>query len=253
MLLIPPKQLDSIAKNEDTNHGNQPFWGFVEFPLDKYMVYHSVPLTSITNLLNHWGDANVLYNTIYDMVNAWYNSDLHLYAQAAYHGSTTAQDIAIALPNKNDTLLMETSLVPFADGSTLSHVDYSSYHDSADYLMTYTTKPGVGVTAMNKNFPTGPVGPKLLQVLASLGYRIKQPGYQTIRPKLIFWNPPDDLVGTTDNPTASASVVPNGPARTPSSSSSSPATSSASIAFNPTLSYLLSPLFLLLCIIFVSL
>ncbi|ORZ25872.1 hypothetical protein BCR42DRAFT_16364 [Absidia repens] len=234
MLLIPPEQLQTIAQNEDTNEGNQPFWGFVECPLDKFMVYHSVPMPTITNLLNNWGDANVLYNTIYDMVNGWIDSDLHLYAQSAYHGSTTPQDIAIALPGRSNTLLMETSLVPFVDGSTLSHVDYSSYHNTADYLMTYTTKPGVAVSAMKESFSTGPLGPELLQVLASLGYRIQsspssQPptNYKTSRPSLIFWNPPKGLVGTTGNPSASASVVSKGPARSPPPSSASPSSTSS--------------------------
>lgn len=237
MLLIPPEQLTTIEQNEDSDEGNQPFWGFVECPLDKFMVYHSVPMPIITNLLNNWGDANVLYNTIYDMVNAWVDSDLHLYAQSAYHGSTTPQDIVIALPNRNNTVLMETSLVPFADGSTLSHVDYTSYHNTADYLMTYTTKPGVAVSAMKEQFRTGPLGPELLQVLASLGYRIhSSPSdtavYHTLRPKLAFWNPPKDLVGTTGNPSASASVVTKGPARSPPPSPSpSSSTSSHSVSY----------------------
>ncbi|KAI8334783.1 hypothetical protein BC941DRAFT_432151 [Chlamydoabsidia padenii] len=230
MFLMPPKQLDSIVDNQNTDKGNQPFWGFVEYPLDKYMMYHSVPMTTITKLLNHWGDGNVLYNSIYDMVNAWINSDLHLYAESAYQGSTTSRDIAIDLPNNNNTILMETSLVPFADGSTLSHVDYSTYHNTADYLMTYTSKPGVTVAAMNQYYSTGPLGPDLLDVLASLGYRIKQSSYQPVRPHLTFWNPPDDLVGTTDNPTASASVVPNGPARTPSAPLASSKSTASTLA-----------------------
>ncbi|KAI8099997.1 uncharacterized protein BX664DRAFT_355361 [Halteromyces radiatus] len=229
MLLTPPKQLESIMQNENTDEGNQPFWGFVELPMDKYLKYHSVPLSTITNILNNWGNANILYNSIYDMVNAWVDSNLSVYAQSVYYGSITIQDILLVFPNSNNTVTMETSLVPFTDGSTLSHVDYSSYHNSADYLMTYTTKPGVSIASMNQAFSTGPLGPNLLQSLSSLGYRIhSQSSSSTIRPPLTYWNPPSGLVGTTDNPSASASIVPSGPARPPPSSSSSTAPSHSS-------------------------
>ncbi|CAO3639543.1 unnamed protein product [Cunninghamella blakesleeana] len=235
LLLNPPQQVKKFH-DQETEKGNQPFWGFVEYPFDKFLQYQTINLSIVTNLLDNWENANVLFKTIYDMINGWVSNDLNLYAQSVYQGSTTAREIVFKLPHHNESLFtMETSLIPFTPGSSLSHVDFLNYHNGPDYLMTYLSKPGISVKELTQKFDSpNPISPKLLHVLAALGYRI-QPSmnikhqYITLRPSIIFWEPPKDLVGTSANPSASPMVVPNGPARIPSPSPSDvPNTSSTS-------------------------
>lgn len=251
LLLNPPGQLKKLESNQETEKGNQPFWGFVEYPFDKFLQYQSIHLSTITNLLANWEDANVLFNTIYDMINCWVDNDLNLYAQSVYQGSTTAKDITFSLPHQNDSLFtMETSLTPFSPGSSLSHVDFINYHNGPDYLMTYLSKPGISVRELIRKFNSpNPLSPKLLHVLAALGYRIHpstniKNQYKTLRPNIIFWEPPCDLVGTKANPSASPIIVPNGPARTPSKVSNTTSISSSSASLSSSSCY-----FILLIII----
>ncbi|CAO3632143.1 unnamed protein product [Cunninghamella echinulata] len=230
MLLDPPKELNKMNYDIDSTKGHQPFWGFVEYPLDKYLTYEDIHLTVITNLLTTWGNSNILFKTIYDMINAWtMNNDLYLYAQSVYQGSITAKDVTLSLPHQPNLLIMETSLNPFSPGSTLSHVDYTHYHQSPDYLMTYTSSPGVAISDLK--YSTIPFSSRLLHVLAALGYCIhpsnQQRQYITLRPDLNFWDPPTNMIGTTHNPSPSVMVVPNGPARTPSPHISNSATISS--------------------------
>jgi hypothetical protein len=52
----------------------------------------------------------------------------------------------------------------------------------------------------------GPVGPKLLLILQTLGYDLVNAS-NSAQPKLTAWQQPKNMVGTTDNPSPSVSYV----------------------------------------------
>ncbi|KAL0092509.1 hypothetical protein J3Q64DRAFT_1654054, partial [Phycomyces blakesleeanus] len=73
----------------------------------------------------------------------------------------------------DDFVILETSLVPFQRGSSISHVDYNSYTDTPDFLMRYMQDRGVTMTDMVlKGGGDSPLGPKLLRIMEQIGYTI---------------------------------------------------------------------------------
>ncbi|KAL1922811.1 uncharacterized protein VTP21DRAFT_9187 [Calcarisporiella thermophila] len=70
-----------------------------------------------------------------------------------------------------DAVVLETSIKPFSDGSSISHVDYRTYTNTADFLMRFIQDQGVTLQeAVRRGGGSGPIGPKLMQVLSSMGY-----------------------------------------------------------------------------------
>ncbi|GAN01038.1 dolichyl-diphosphooligosaccharide--protein glycosyltransferase subunit 1 [Mucor ambiguus] len=240
---------------------NQPFWGFVEFPFDKYIHFKNnntnsyTSFTSITQQLNHFSSSNATFRNMVDLANAWYNSDEYSSSKRLYTKAVTFLDVLAVIDNE-PLLFLETSVNPFSSGSSLCHVDQSQYLNTTEYLMVYLANTGIDITQLEQMFPQGPIGPKLLKVMATLGYRVKS-NVNTDRPSLSYWTPPQGLVGTGSNPSPSLSIVTAGPARLPTSSSSTPTAGSTSTnqsksSFSPTaIPQYWHPL--LLCIITLSL
>ncbi|KAI9006574.1 hypothetical protein CLU79DRAFT_780076 [Phycomyces nitens] len=251
--LTPSTELQSIASNVKTSEGTQPFWGFVEFPLDRLLYTSSpvgpVPLTQFTKTLNSWCDSNVLFAGMIDMVNTWYASKERQTAEAMYQMATTSCDVSITSTRYQNVLQnmfwLETSLIPFMRGSTFTHVDQTTYESSAEYLMVYNADRGVSLDSLTEQYSTGPLGPNLRIVLLDLGYSL-HPQFTngTIgdlvknsvpsRPALSYWAPPDYMVGTTPNPSASVRVQTYGPAHIPSSSLSGVISAASSTAIADT-------------------
>ncbi|KAI8140835.1 hypothetical protein BJV82DRAFT_542310 [Fennellomyces sp. T-0311] len=244
MPLNPPNELPEVSESMESDSGVQPFWGFVEFPFDKYLHVNNVPLTDVTAALNKWGDGNVMFATIVDMVNAWDDDQVfRKRAEDVYRAATQRGGITLVIDNEA-VLMMESSLDPFQDGSSLAHVDRTAYVNTDEFLMIYNAQRGVSLSDMMHVYKLGPLGPSLVQVMASMGYDI-QPSYNataiTIQPNLTFWEPPMDLVGTASNPTPVVSVNADGPAHIPTESPSSSAPSHKPLPF------LLSAITLFLC------
>lgn len=213
-----------------------PFWGFVEFPFDKFVHYKQNPntldsLSSITRQLNQFSNSNAVFGNLIDMANSWYTSDAYTQASKLYQKSVNSLNVLAVLDNE-PLFWLESSVSPFSTGSSLCHVDQSSYINSKEYLMVYTANHGVGISQLNQLYPTGPIGPKLQSIMGALGYRLCLSTVKTTRPALTYWKPPPGLVGTDSNPNPSITINTNGPAHSPvaSPSSSSVSTSSASIA-----------------------
>lgn len=194
--LLATTAFDDILVGYDTP---QPFWGFVEFPLDKFLYFNSEPLngtypfTAVTKLLNYFSDSNVLFRNIIDLANSWYSSKAFNHATQIYSKSVTELDV-LAVVGGEPVILLETSVNPYSTGSSLCHVDQEKYVNSAEHLMVYVAKKGVGITQLNNEYPTGPIGPKLRKVMSALGYNIYSE--KPTRPELNYWNPPKGLVGT---------------------------------------------------------
>lgn len=137
-----------------------------------------------------------------------------------YQKSITVRDTTIMI-NNQPILLLETGISPFSDGSTLCHVDLDTNVNSSEYLMVYVANRGVTLGDLRKKYSLGPLGPKLLTIMANLGYQINSSyNIASIQPSLSYWSPSSDLVGTSSNPTPAQVTMTNGPAHMPTSTSS---------------------------------
>lgn len=220
-VLLASTVFDHLLVDYDTP---QPFWGFVEFPLDKFLNFEvktpeiiTYPFTTITKKLNYFWDSNVLFRSVIDMANSWYSSNAYRHATSIYEKSVTELDV-LAIVEGEPIILLETSVNPYSTGSSLCHVDQMKYVNSEEYLMVYVAKLGIGMDQLNKLYPEGPIGPKLKKIMAALGYNLRSE--KPTRPELNYWNPPKGLVRTPSNPDPSLTVDSNGPARSPLKSSS---------------------------------
>lgn len=248
---ITPILLASTNNEQLLNGYNNPlpFWGFVEFPFDKFINYKTssgalYPFSKFTRQLNEFCNSNAIFRNIIDLANTWYNSDAYDQASIIYGRSISSLDI-LAVLGDDEYLWLESSVNPYSTGSSLCHVDQSSYLNSKEYLMVYLANHGVGISQLNQIYPTGPVGPSLQAAMGAMGYRLTNTNVKTTRPVLTYWHPPPGLVGTDSNPHPSLTINTNGPARSPNAptSSSSVSTSpSASSTSNATsLKWLYSP------------
>lgn len=208
-------------------NSNQPFWGFAEYPFDKFVYYSNTKnddtkytsFTSATQQLNDFSKSNTTFKSMVDLANAWYSSDEYTYSKQLYTKAVTSLDV-LAVIDKEPLLFLETSITPFSSGSSLCHVDQSQYLNTTEYLMVYLANSGIDITQLNVLYPQGPIGPKLLKIMATLGYKLQNNNnINTVRPSLSYWNPPQGLVSTDSNLSPSLSVDASGPARIPSSSS----------------------------------
>lgn len=233
--LSPPDELEETSNNIDTGEGPQPFWGFVDFPLDQLMYTNdNISFSDVSLILNTWGSSNVMFASMMDMVNSWEASGkVQAMARQMYSYATSSNQVTWLLDN-GDQFLSETSFDPFVAGSSLSHVDHDTYNDSSDYLMIYNARRGVSLQEMSVKYDNYTLGPLLLRALANIGYNVTAFNDQVTmvsavtQPTLEFWEPAIPMVGTAHNPSPSISTHTDGPAHIPTSSSSSSSSSTAS-------------------------
>jgi hypothetical protein len=138
MPISPPNQLQSVYDQAQYADGPQPFWGFVEYPLDKLVKMNGTDdwLSHSTMQLNGWGNSNVMFASLDDMYHSWQISDYSDVAYQIYNLSIQPNTLTVSNKNFGD-IWLETSLSPFVVGSSLSHFDNTLYDDTIDYLMVY--------------------------------------------------------------------------------------------------------------------
>jgi hypothetical protein len=185
---------------------------FVEFVFDKSIVLlpSGQPISSLADQLNQF-QINAEGNE-QDFINSFSQSPQFsiaqdMYSKAQVHGTMGFVLSSKIQPNtqlspdqiQNDIFLLETSLVPFQPSSSIGHVDFQTYKNTSDFLMMYTYPPGRTLndmmSAAGSTKTTGPVGPKLRQLLGILGYDIKED-----------YNPPD-ISASSDSSIISFNLV----------------------------------------------
>jgi hypothetical protein len=236
---ITPLLLASADNDQLMSNYNAPlpFWGFVEFPFDKFVYYNTdntpgaptYSFTNVTRKLNEFCSSNITFRNMIDLANSWFSSNAFVQASNIYSKTVTALNV-LAMIDNEPLLWLETSVNPFSPGSSLCHVDQSRYLNTTEYLMVYTANRGIGMTQLDQLFPFGPIGPKLSKLMASLGYQL-DPKYaiNTTRPDLKYWAPPPGLSSAGLNTSPSLSINTNGPARLPPTSTPSSSVSTSSV------------------------
>jgi hypothetical protein len=232
---ITPLLLASADNDQQMSNYNspQPFWGFVEFPFDKFIFFNTdktpgaptYSFTSVTQKLNEFCNSNITFRSMIDLANAWFSSNAFKQASKVYSKTVNALNV-LAMVDNELLLWLETSVDPFSSGSSLCHVDQSEYLNTTEYLMVYTANRGIGMSELDQLFPFGPIGPKLAKLMASLGYQL-DPKYaiNATRPDLKYWGPSPGLSGAGSNTSPSLSINTDGPARLPPSSTNKPSSS----------------------------
>uniref|UniRef100_A0A1D1Y5Y4 Uncharacterized protein PB7E8.01 n=1 Tax=Anthurium amnicola TaxID=1678845 RepID=A0A1D1Y5Y4_9ARAE len=163
---------------------------FVEFIFDKSLILlpSGTPLSSITDQLNQFQVSPSA--TDQEFITSFSKSPQFPIAQSIYKNGTTHGAIGFLLNSniqsntqlsqdqiQNDVVILETTLVPFEPSSSIGHVDFQTYVKSGDFLMMFTYPPGQTLDQMmsraGSTTTTGPMGPKLRQLLGILGYDVK--------------------------------------------------------------------------------
>ncbi|KAI8985908.1 hypothetical protein BDB01DRAFT_720963 [Pilobolus umbonatus] len=227
---ITPHLLDSDIDDifGDTDNIPQTFLGFVEFPFDKLIYFKTnidvisldclYPFTNITRQLNKFSDESTLFADPDEMAHAWSVSEEIIHASYMYDVSTTESEV-VAVVDNEPLVWLESSIKPFLTGSSLCHFDQSMYLNSSEYLMIYLLNQGIDLHQLEIQYPEGPIGPKLLNILAAIGYNISEgfsinANIKTLRPSLEYWTP-SFKISSSEADTLPSHTLNNGNAHNP--------------------------------------
>jgi len=172
-------QVPQALTPDVTPAGSGSSFQFSEFSFDKFMVLMSTGqrMSDITAQLNAFSTgAGAQIRDINAFASAFTTSPQYQIAKNTFNFAITKGAMGF-LPqgetNLNNAVLLETSLNPYQQGSSVSHVDFATFSKNSDFLMRFLADKGISLgdaIVQNGNFSGGAVGPKLLKVLESLGY-----------------------------------------------------------------------------------
>ncbi|KAI9597239.1 hypothetical protein BDF19DRAFT_412224 [Syncephalis fuscata] len=184
------EQITALTPNPlPANSINDPsaqfqFSGFFENAFDRYLVelpsLSTIPkITKALNGFNH--GVGTIYSSQFEFIDTLTRSPEYAMAQYMLNISTTAGKIGFMPKNgktKEDVIVLETNLpTGFSPESSIAHVSYPTYSKSADFLMRYLQDAGTLLkddVADTGNYAGGPMGPKLLAILETLGYKVNK-------------------------------------------------------------------------------
>ncbi|RKP27482.1 hypothetical protein SYNPS1DRAFT_20998 [Syncephalis pseudoplumigaleata] len=179
---LTPNPLPETAVNDPS--APFQFSGFFENAFDRYLVElpSLTPIPQITDKLNHFDQGiGKVYKDQLDFMDALTRAPEYKLAQYMLNISVTPGMLGF-MPKggktQEDVIVLETSLSQgFVRASSISHVSYNLYTKSPDFLMRYLQDPGTLLKddiAEGGNYVGGAVGPKLLTILETLGYKINK-------------------------------------------------------------------------------
>lgn len=161
------------------------FQGFVETIFDRFIVVLAdtsdpsgtppIPLTNFTKQLNEFGPPNTTFtSTSLFFRKLLASPEWNKSAKYIFRKSTLAMSMMFVPRNTDlaDGTYLETSLIPYTPGSSISHVSESEYTGTPDFLMRFALEPGVTIEDLIEkggNFSGGAIGPRLLAIMNSLG------------------------------------------------------------------------------------
>ncbi|CAG8594545.1 4652_t:CDS:2 [Acaulospora morrowiae] len=170
-----------IAVTQSSNSSGIIFTGFVEMIFDKFMVILSTGqrISNITKQLNTFaGGPGALFANSSQFISQFEASSQYNLAKQVMTYATTPKAIGLLPVNSSDisqAIILETSLVPYVGGSSVSHVDYQTYSNTSDFLMRYLQDRGKTLgqsIILSGNYSGGPIGPKLRSFLSWSGYTV---------------------------------------------------------------------------------
>ncbi|CAG8567896.1 4618_t:CDS:2 [Diversispora eburnea] len=159
------------------NDGNQ-FEGFTERIFDRYVKFKRnseiSTSTNYTSQLNEAVPIGASFDTYSEFVTQVKSSSQWKYAEFVLISATTNDSLTFT-PAKNtswnDEIYLESSLNPYLQGSSISHVSII-YETTSDFLMKYIFNRGESLEYLVQrggNY-SSPIGPRILSILESIGY-----------------------------------------------------------------------------------
>ncbi|KAI9291180.1 hypothetical protein K502DRAFT_297340, partial [Neoconidiobolus thromboides FSU 785] len=141
---------------------------FIQFIFDKFLVI-SKPDNYVEKYLNLFNQNNLL-----DPVNPLKEGSKLGNIAKDLTKQVTIKDNLFFQINKDTLITLETSLVPYAPGSSISHLDKSKYLNTADSLMCYRMEDKDIYEIMKSigTWNTAPYGPNTLAILEAMGYTL---------------------------------------------------------------------------------
>ncbi|GES85334.1 hypothetical protein GLOIN_2v1534304 [Rhizophagus clarus] len=160
---------------------------FKESAFDRHLIFNSNynNLTSITVKLNDFAKPGTKFNNVTDLIQSFINSRQSLIAENMNNIFTTFNSLS-SYPKSchSERAILETSIVPFQNGESISHFD-QSYINTPDFLMTTIQVPGKTLSDLvRQSGGTSPIGPRLQAIMECLGYETKR-NLTPYRPKLV--------------------------------------------------------------------
>ncbi|KAG9293626.1 hypothetical protein G9A89_005629 [Geosiphon pyriformis] len=150
---------------------------FIEMAFDQYMIVipQNRNVKSYTDILNKFSTNSCTeFSSLKSFRNAFEKLPQYDTAKTMYKHSITKNSLGF-LPRGTkdikDSLILETGLGTYQRGSSISHVDYQTYTNSSDFLMTFMQDDGVSLQdaiLAGGNYKGGAIGPKLKMVLETL-------------------------------------------------------------------------------------
>ncbi|GBB84491.1 hypothetical protein RclHR1_11050008 [Rhizophagus clarus] len=156
------------------------FTGFEETAFDKYMVNAKIKtqspkrMTDYADSINSFAPIGTKFPSVQALLNSFQNSRSFTTSTELIGDSQTPKTFAFQTQNAKSTadlIFLETNLKPFQQGSSISHVDIVSFNNNSDFLEVFNAKRGQNLDQILSSVGgTYPIGPKLQNVLETLGY-----------------------------------------------------------------------------------
>ncbi|CAI2174399.1 5468_t:CDS:1 [Funneliformis geosporum] len=158
------------------------FEGFLESAFDKHIIH--IPtgrrLSAFTGDLNKFQEiVGVNFQSDLDFIAKFRNSPQYQIAKEVMSYSIVPNDLGF-LPRgstkANDAIILETGLVPYQPGSSVSHVDFKTFNNTSDFLMKFLADHGADLNTLiairnGKNYGNvnSVIGPGLKLILETMG------------------------------------------------------------------------------------
>ncbi|CAJ0840512.1 14906_t:CDS:2 [Entrophospora sp. SA101] len=161
------------------------FKGFIEMAFDKYIVFLSDgkllsnTTAQINQLFTGSGDTTSFAN-LDAFIKAFSTTPQFKIGQKMLDVVTKEKTLGFLPHDKSsvkDSVILETSLKPFQHASSISHVDYKTYTNTSEFLMTFLQESGRTLNdsiAIGGNLNAGAIGPQTLSILETLGAWIEE-------------------------------------------------------------------------------
>ncbi|RIB29232.1 hypothetical protein C2G38_2155934 [Gigaspora rosea] len=167
-----------VFRLESQNSSLLIFDGFKESVFDKYVILLSngQNISEINAQLNLFaGGPGAKFQNKSDFESQFYNStQYNQIAKQMFINAQTDKSMGFLPHNKKKhAIILETSLVPYIRGSSISHVDQKTYENTSDFLMKYSIN---WLETLNRDmskgghFSGGPIGPLLRSIMETIGY-----------------------------------------------------------------------------------
>ncbi|CAG8530805.1 566_t:CDS:2 [Acaulospora colombiana] len=166
----------SISSTDDSSKCTFSFDGFLESAFDKYLVILPTGqrTSAITGELNQFASKNEKFTNVQEIYTKFKSSSQYNLALEMMNNSVTPLTLGF-LPTggtkSSDCIVLETSLHPYEQGSSVSHVSIVTYNSTSDFLMTYLAQRGQNMSSLidsHGNYKS-PIGPELLLFFNTIG------------------------------------------------------------------------------------